>query len=348
MATENNVLSRWELLTGAIILATIILVVGLARNDRTASRTRISVGERQVISAKPAISSSGPADPSPFEKAAAELKEAETNAKAAQADLEKLRGEMAEQKREIEKLAEESDSKATKTMKDIQEAGNKLEIEREKLEQLGRDTEAKAKAAREDLARLETLREEQRNAAAQAGVLQGFGRGQAVDMQTQFDSRTQREPSFHAPATNPGAVEMDNRLRWTETFFEMRRINKAARAREVGPRPTMEQIAKYAKMQRPRTLNSLELDPVTGDIAWPLLLTDPIYLNYTTLLQNRFRERADNGGNIHHEGATSVRDTIDDFQSELKQNIRNYKGGEYGQARTFLDSLLQAYEQPEA
>ena len=172
--------------------------------------------------------------------------------------------------------------------------------------------------------------------------------GQTVDMQTQFDPRTQRGTSFHAPATNPGAVEMDNRLRWTETFFEMRRINKAARAREVGPRPTMEQIAKYAKMQRPRTLNSLELDPVTGDIAWPLLLTDPIYLNYTTLLQNRFRERADNGGNIHHEGAASVRDTIDDFQSELKQNIRNYKGGEYGQARTFLDSLLQAYEQPEA
>jgi hypothetical protein len=339
MVTQKKTLSVWDVLSGAAILAALVVMIGLARNDRDASSSLINVGDRQVVLGDRSLIEKA----EKVKKTAADLKAAEKKVKDAQSDLEKKSAEMAETKREIEKLSAEANSKATKTREEIQESSDKLKIEREKLEQLGRDTEAKAKAAREDLERLEALRNEQRN-AAQVGVLQGFGRGQTVDMQTHFDPRTQRGTSFHAPATNPAAVAMDNRLRWTETFFEMRRINKAARAREAGPRPTMEQIVKCGR--GPRTLTILEVDPVTGDITWPLLLADPIYSEYTRLLQANFRQRADDGRITNQKQITAVRDTINEFKSELKANFANYSAGEYGKARNFLESLQQNYQEP--
>ena len=355
MATRKSALSIWDVLSGAAILAALVVMIGLARNDRDARSSLITEGNRRVVLGdRSLIERAEKADKTKIEleekaekvkQSASDLEKAEKKVKDAQSDLEKKSAEMAETKREIEKLSAEANSKATKTREEIQESSDKLKIEKEKLEQLGRDTEAKAKAAREDLERLEALRNEQRN-AAQVGVLQGFGRGQTVDMQTQFDPRTIRDPSLRVPATNPAAVEMDNRLRWTETFFEMRRINKAARAREAGPRPTMEQIVKYAQMQRPRDLSSLEVDPVTGDITWPLLLADPIYSEYTRLLQDYFRQRADDGRVTNQEQITAVRATINEFKSELKANVANYPAGDYGKARNFLESLQQNFQEP--
>ena len=108
----------------------------------------------------------------------------------------------------------------------------------------------------------------------------------------------------------------------------------------------MEQIVKYAQMQRPRDLSSLEVDPVTGDISWPLLLADPIYSEYTRLLQDYFRQRADDGRVTKQEQITAVRATINEFKSELKANVANYPAGDYGKARNFLESLQQNFQEP--
>ncbi len=341
MVTQKKTFSVWDVLSGSAILAALVVMIGLARNDRDASSSLINVGDRQVVLGDRSLIEKA----EKVKKTAADLKAAEKKVKDAQSDLEKKSAEMAETKSEIEKLSAESNSKATKTREEIQESSDKLKIERGKLEKLGKETDAKASAVRKDIARLESLREEQRN-APQPGDAQGFPRGPIVDMQTQFDPRTIRDPSLRVPATNPAAVAMDNRLRWTETFFEMRRINKAARAREAGPRPTMEQIVTYAQMQRPRNLSSLEVDPVTGDISWPLLLADPIYSEYTRLLQDYFRQRADDGRVTNQKQITAVRDMINEFKSELKANSANYPAGEYGQARNFLESLQQNYQEP--
>lgn len=142
------------------------------------------------------------------------------------------------------------------------------------------------------------------------------------------------------------ALNMDNRIRWTETFFEMRRINRAARAREAGPSPTMEECIAFARKQAPRRLGTVELDSVTGNIRWPLALTDDIYKTYRERLQDHFEERAALGASVTYAQVAAVSKTIEACTQRLKKNIAKYTGGQYGQAKNFLESLLAEYQRP--
>jgi|GEM_PF-333981 len=142
------------------------------------------------------------------------------------------------------------------------------------------------------------------------------------------------------------SMEMDNRLRWTETFFEMRRVNRTNRALEAGPRPTMDQVVHYARMQAPRRLASTALDPVTGEIVWPLLLTDSAFTDNREFLQGKFKERAQQGGSIDIAQIEEVETAVEDFKDELKEVGLKRSPKRYGAARSFLDSLKLEYELP--
>jgi hypothetical protein len=142
------------------------------------------------------------------------------------------------------------------------------------------------------------------------------------------------------------SMEMDNRLRWTETFFEMRRVNRTNRALEAGPRPTMDQVVHYARMQAPRRLSSTQLDPVTGEIVWPPLLTDKAFTDNREILQSKFKQRAQQGGSIDIAQIEEVETAVDDFKDELKEVGLRRSPKRYGAARTFLDSLKLEYELP--
>ena len=66
--------------------------------------------------------------------------------------------------------------------------------------------------------------------------------------------------------------EIQNHQQYTNTYFEMRATNKAARKAEEGPQPTMEQIARIAHDGAPKPLTSDQWNPVTGTVNWPALL----------------------------------------------------------------------------
>ena len=61
--------------------------------------------------------------------------------------------------------------------------------------------------------------------------------------------------------------EIENRAQWTQTYFDMRAVNRAARAAERGPRPTMEQLARIAHEGIPAPLSPSQVDPVSGKSA---------------------------------------------------------------------------------
>jgi hypothetical protein len=142
------------------------------------------------------------------------------------------------------------------------------------------------------------------------------------------------------------SMEIENRLRWTETFFEMRRVNRTARALEAGPRPTMEQVVRYARMQAPRRLSSLELDPITGDISWPVVLQDSPYIENRAFLEEQFRMRAKSGGSFDYAQFDTVEAAFENFKANLLTNVSKYSGRRYGEARNFLDSLKLEFELP--
>jgi len=134
-------------------------------------------------------------------------------------------------------------------------------------------------------------------------------------------------------------LEMQNRMRWTETYFEMRKTNREARAAEEGPPVSHEQMIRMAKMGLPPRLGSTQLDPVTGHIEYPLALTSKRFAPYRQELDKLFADRASSGGSMQYEQYQQIQQTVSKFIDVLKENVDNYSAGDYGRARTFLDSI---------
>jgi len=135
-------------------------------------------------------------------------------------------------------------------------------------------------------------------------------------------------------------------MRWTETYFEMRKVNREARAAEAGPPITQEQAIRIAKLKAPARLGSTQLDPVTGHINYPMILTADIYKPYRDPLDQLFADRAASGGSISYEKFEEIQGTVSKFIDALKQNVGKYAAGDYGVARTFLDSLASEARRP--
>ena len=141
-------------------------------------------------------------------------------------------------------------------------------------------------------------------------------------------------------------LEIQNRMRWTETYFEMRKTNRSARAAEAGPPVTQEQAIHMAKMSAPPRLGSTQLDPVTGHIEYPLVLNDRVFAPYREELDKLFADRASSGGSMQYEQYKDIQQTILKFIGVLKQHVNDYAAGDYGKARTFLDSMANELRFP--
>lgn len=141
-------------------------------------------------------------------------------------------------------------------------------------------------------------------------------------------------------------LEIQNRLRWTETYFEMRKVNREAKAAEQGPPVTQEQAIRMAKMAAPPRLGSTQLDPVTGHVEYPPVLMDDIYADYRKRLDQFFADRAASGGSVQYGEMREFQSNVSKFIDVLKQNVKNYPAGDYGRARTFLDSLAHEARMP--
>ncbi len=74
---------------------------------------------------------------------------------------------------------------------------------------------------------------------------------------------------------NAYSLDLNNRLQATNTYFEQRRINREATAEERGPRVTEAELVRMAKEAAPARLTASQLDPVTGEIAWPVPFAPP-------------------------------------------------------------------------
>ena len=134
-------------------------------------------------------------------------------------------------------------------------------------------------------------------------------------------------------------ADIQNRLRWTETYFEMRKVNKEKRAEEDGPPVTQEQAIRMAAQKMPARLRSTQLDPATGHIEYPPLLTDDGYKPYREKLDTLFAHRAASGGSMPYSDYQAIQQTVGQFIGALTRRINEYTAGDFGRAKNFLDSL---------
>ena len=134
------------------------------------------------------------------------------------------------------------------------------------------------------------------------------------------------------------SLDYDNRLKGTETYFTMRRLNKQYRDSERAPPATSEQLFRWAHRASPARLNSYEYDELTGQINWPLLLREPNYEAYRKAIEEFFKFRAEYPQKLQMSDVMRVQDAADTWLMVLKEDIQNYKPNDYLLCK-FVESL---------
>lgn len=132
---------------------------------------------------------------------------------------------------------------------------------------------------------------------------------------------------------------LDNQIKFTETYYAKKRMHQSYvdSTRSLGQ--SSQRLASLAKATPPAPLNEQELDPVTGQIAWPSVLRDDQYEPLRLKLDSLFAERADLGGNISYKEANEIAETSSELSAELKRRLKEYPSGEYMNAKRFIERL---------
>lgn len=132
----------------------------------------------------------------------------------------------------------------------------------------------------------------------------------------------------------------DNRLKGTQTYFEMRKMNKAYRDAERAPRMSTEAAFRMAREAAPDRPTASQLDS-SGKIKWPVGLSGENFKDDRDYLDDLFADRAKAGQadpTVYHE----INSTTKRMLSELKAAIKSMSPNDYLDAKNFLNGL--AYE----
>ena len=136
---------------------------------------------------------------------------------------------------------------------------------------------------------------------------------------------------------------IENRLLWTQTYFEMRRINdEYRRAQYERDKRTQEDFIRYAQAAAPKRLLSSQLDPITGYLAWPRLLLANQFADARRDIDRLYAERANSKGAIGTDNYFAILNRVEQMKEQLHKMIKAVPTNDYIDAQKFLESL--AYE----
>ncbi|MHB8970874.1 MAG: hypothetical protein ACYC3X_15265 [Pirellulaceae bacterium] len=135
---------------------------------------------------------------------------------------------------------------------------------------------------------------------------------------------------------------IDNRLKWTKTYFEMKQYNKDYRTANKSPRPTSEQLFRLAKEATPKPLSPDSLDPVTGQIKWPEVLMVDDFAECRGTLESLYANRANASGKINLEQYNEIRQSIGQMRGLLKAKLNDLPPQVFTQANAFIRQLEYA------
>jgi len=171
--------------------------------------------------------------------------------------------------------------------------------------------------------------------ASTAGQSFAYGIGDIIRSKGAYNLTTSQAA---INATEADRNEIQNRELWTNTYFQMRRENRAAVTEERGPRPSAEDLVRYAQMGKPKSLGPNQLDAISGRIYWPRSLRTDQFTSSRDVLDELFAKRA-RYGDISMEDLMLIREETNKMIDLLNQEIRDIPPMEYTSAKQFLSSL---------
>jgi hypothetical protein len=140
--------------------------------------------------------------------------------------------------------------------------------------------------------------------------------------------------------------EIENQRKWEQAYFDLHNLNRQMfESEQKRRRGSPEDWIRYAQAGKPKRLSASELDTVTGEIRWPMLLTAREYSSQRVELEKAFSDRAYHGV-LGAETFLMVLQLTDDLMASLKQQIRNLPADKYIAAKRFLESLAFEAGQP--
>jgi hypothetical protein len=159
-----------------------------------------------------------------------------------------------------------------------------------------------------------------------------------------ISSAGQYNLSTSAAAVNMTQAEhnqLQNDMLATNTYFEMRAVNRAAKEAERGPRPSMEQAVRIAKMGIPKPLSASQWDAVDGKLFWPDALQDASFAEDRGTVDESFKKLATYGG-LPYSDQTTVRHSLEAMAGQLKAQIQQMPAMDFMACRNYLSSLMYA------
>ena len=118
------------------------------------------------------------------------------------------------------------------------------------------------------------------------------GEGNAISAVTRSRGQYQLDVS-QARINNAqaNAMDMQNRKQLATDYFETQNINKQNRFGDYAEKKKQHEkdaLFQYGSEGRPTRLTSSELDPVTGQITWPIALEAPAFVQFTKPIDEAF------------------------------------------------------------
>ncbi len=135
--------------------------------------------------------------------------------------------------------------------------------------------------------------------------------------------------------------EIENHQQYTDTYFNMRATNKAARAAEEGPPPTPDQLARIAHEGVPKPLSPSQFNNVSGQIAWPQVLQTDTFASERQQLESVLGSYSQMGS-LNYADQVKARKLINDMSEKLKAQVRDLPPPDYMACKSFLNSLIYA------
>jgi hypothetical protein len=164
------------------------------------------------------------------------------------------------------------------------------------------------------------------------------GMGNAISAQGDYNLSTSQAAINLSQAES---MQIQNQQQYTDTYFQMRATNKAARAAEEGPRLTMEQITKIAHDGVPKPLAETQHDKTTGQLQWPSVLQQNEFAAQRASIDELMLKHATYGF-LSYPDQMSVRKQVDAMSSTLKGQIRQIPTTDYTESKSFLTSVAYA------
>jgi hypothetical protein len=140
--------------------------------------------------------------------------------------------------------------------------------------------------------------------------------------------------------------QLDNKLKATQTYFEMRKMNREYTQAEEAARRKAAGYGSPAIAPKYPTLTSSQLDPVTGEIGWTSALSDPYYSQYRKQFEDFFRARADHSLGNRSAAMEQLQIASNEMMAHLNQNIDSVRPQEWVDAKRLIEALMREARMP--